>query len=399
MLYRGIGEDVKEQKRKKTTRSMYWKRVQRENVRRMLLTSVCFCVLFLLCAIVLRINSEQIINAKILWVLLVLEEAYAMTFGWRAYRWLSGERRGNIQLEVSGFWIIFETVLIVGALVAGDTFFKLVVYWIMTAVLAIGPLYNNREFLTSLAVQIVALVVLIICQKLGMQTIIYLAANQLMCGIISRQGYYNFLRRAEDAEAIDTAKNLSETDPMTKLLNRRGLERRIERMWNICLRANKKVAVIMIDIDNFKKYNDSFGHLEGDNCIRKVSEQIHNMIRKKSELAARVGGEEFVIFLPDMDKAQALNWAIKLKENVEKLCIQQADSNFLPIVSISVGVTWGYARKNGSFAQMQEQADEALYGAKKSGRACVYMEENCYAKTRTTGKIQGSYEKAFRSLG
>ena len=282
---------------------------------------------------------------------------------------------------------------------AGDTFFKLVVYWIMTAVLAIGPLYNNREFLTSLAVQIVALVVLIICQKLGMQTIIYLAANQLMCGIISRQGYYNFLRRAEDAEAIDTAKNLSETDPMTKLLNRRGLERRIERMWNICLRANKKVAVIMIDIDNFKKYNDSFGHLEGDNCIRKVSEQIHNMIRKKSELAARVGGEEFVIFLPDMDKAQALNWAIKLKENVEKLCIQQADSNFLPIVSISVGVTWGYARKNGSFAQMQEQADEALYGAKKSGRACVYMEENCYAKTRTTGKIQGSYEKAFRSLG
>ena len=100
-----------------------------------------------------------------------------------------------------------------------------------------------------------------------------------------------------------------------------------------------------------------------------------------------------------MDKAQVLNWAIKLKENVEKLCIQQADSNFLPIVSISVGVTWGYARKNGSFAQMQEQADEALYGAKKSGRACVYMEENCYAKTRTTGKIQGYYEKAFRSLG
>ena len=155
----------------------------------------------------------------------------------------------------------------------------------------------------------------------------------------------------------------------------------------------------MIDIDNFKKYNDSFGHLEGDNCIRKVSEQIHNMVRRKSELAARVGGEEFVIFLPDMDKAQVLNWAIKLKENVEKLCIQQADSNFLPIVSIRVGVTWGYARKNGSFAQMQEQADEALYGAKKGGRACVYMEENCYAKTRTTGKIQGYYEKAFRSLG
>lgn len=155
----------------------------------------------------------------------------------------------------------------------------------------------------------------------------------------------------------------------------------------------------MIDIDNFKKYNDCFGHLEGDNCIRKVAGEIHNMTKKKSELAARVGGEEFVICIPDVDKAQALNWAMKLKENVEKLCIQQADNNFLPIVSISVGVAWGYARKSGSFFQMQEQADEALYRAKESGRACVYMEENCYAKTRAMGKIHTYYEDAFRSLG
>lgn len=390
---------MEEQKRKRKPHSMYGRWVLRENVRRMLFTSVCFCVLFVLCAVLLKINNDRIVNARIVWVLLVLEEVYAVVFGWRAYRWLYGGKRWNIQLEVSCFWLIFETVLIVGALAAGDTFYKLVVYWIMTAVLAIGPLYNSREFLASLAVQIAALVVLIVCQRLGIQTIIYLAANQLLCGVISRQGYYNFLRRAEDAEAIDTAKILSETDPMTKLFNRRGLERRIERMWNICVRSNKKVAVIMIDIDNFKKYNDCFGHLEGDNCIRKVAGEIHNMTKKKSELAARVGGEEFVICIPDVDKAQALNWAMMLKENVEKLCIQQADNNFLPIVSISVGVAWGYARKSGSFFQMQEQADEALYRAKESGRACVYMEENCYAKTRAMGKIHTYYEDAFRSLG
>lgn len=156
----------------------------------------------------------------------------------------------------------------------------------------------------------------------------------------------------------------------------------------------------MIDIDNFKKYNDHFGHLEGDTCIRRVTAEIHKMTGKKSDLAARVGGEEFVVCLPGMEKGEALNWAIKLKENVESLNIPQAEENFLPFVSVSVGVVCGYARRSADFEQMRKKADEALYEAKESGRACVYMDGECHARTRVAGNIRQYYmERGFRSLG
>ena len=95
-----------------------------------------------------------------------------------------------------------------------------------------------------------------------------------------------------------------------------------------------------------------------------------------------------------------MKWAVELKENVESLNIPQAEDNFLPVVSVSIGVAWGNARRDSDFVQMQKKADEALYEAKKSGRACVYLEGKCHAKTKTVGNIKQYYvERGFRSLG
>ena len=303
-------------------------------------------------------------------------------------------------MELHLFWIIFAVLMLVEAFVAENTFFTLASYWVMTAILAIVPLWDNKEFLVSQGIQITAIVCLICYQKAGMETVAYLSANQLMCCIISRQSFNNFRQRVADATAIDTAKTLSETDPMTNLLNRRGLQRSLERIWPGCVRNNRKVAVMMIDIDNFKKYNDHFGHLEGDSCIRQVTKEIRKMTRRDSDFAARVGGEEFVVCLSGVEKSEALKWAVELKENVESLNIPQAEDNFLPVVSVSIGVAWGNARRDSDFVQMQKKADEALYEAKKSGRACVYLEGKCHAKTKTVGNIKQYYvERGFRSLG
>lgn len=387
------------QEREKKRRSGFARRVQRENVRRMLIASVSFFILFFVSSIALRVQAGEI-NPYMIWIFMIMAEVYAGGYLWVSYRWLSGRKKWNMQMELRLFWIIFAVLMLVEAFMSDNTFFTLAVYWMMTAVLAIAPLWNNKEFLVSQGIQIAAIVCLICYQKPGMETVAYLSANQLMCCIISRQSFYNFRQRVADATAIDTAKTLSEMDPMTNLLNRRGLERSLERIWPGYVRNNRKVAVMMIDIDNFKKYNDHFGHLEGDSCIRQVTEEINKIIRRKSDFAARVGGEEFVVCLSEIEKSEALKWAVRLKENVESLNILQAEDNFLPVVSVSIGIAWGYARKDLDFAQMQKKADEALYEAKENGRACVYLEGKCYAKTKRIGNIKQYYaERGFRSLG
>ena len=390
---------MKTQEREKKRRSGFVRRVQRENVRRMLIASVSFFILFFVNSIVLRIRAEKVAPYMV-WSFMIVAEVYAGRYTWMSYQWLSGRKRQNMRIEMHLFWSIFTVLMLIEAFMLQDAFATLAVYWMMTAILAVVPLWNSREFLVNQGLQIAAIVCLICYQKLGTETVVYLSANQLMCCIISRQSYYNFRQHVADATAIDTAKTLSEMDPMTNLLNRRGLERSLERMWPGCVRNSRKGAVLMIDIDNFKKYNDHFGHLEGDSCIRKVTEEIHKMTGGKSDFAARVGGEEFVVCLSGLEKQEALKWAIRLKENVEGLNIPQAEDNFLPVVSVSIGVAWGYARKDTNFAQLQKKADEALYGAKESGRACVYLEGKCHAKTGAAGNIRQYYgERGLRSLG
>lgn len=366
----------------------------------MLIASVCFFTFFFVGFLILHLQTVQEINPYIIWGFMVFSEVYTGAYIWISYQWLTACKKWDMRMEVHLFWGIYAVVMLAASFLPDNAFCALAAYWIMTAVLAIVPLWNNKEFLVSQGFQIAVIVLLVWYRESGIETIIYLSANQLMCGIISRQGYYNFLQRAADANAIDTAKSLSETDPMTNLLNRRGLEHNLKYIWQRCVSSNSRMTVIMIDIDNFKKYNDYFGHLEGDNCIRRVTAEIHKMICRKTDFAARVGGEEFVVCLNDMDKREALKWAIQLKQSVEGLRIPQAEDNFLPFVTVSVGIAWGYARSSNHFTRMQKQADEALYEAKENGRACVCIEGKCYAKTSMAGNKQRYYlEKGFRSLG
>lgn len=366
----------------------------------MLITSVCFFIFFFVGTIALNLQNRQETARYINWIYLVVAEIYTVAFAGVSYRWFQDKYKWDMKLELYLFWLIYVVFMLAASFILNEVFSSLAVYWIMTAVLAIVPLWNQKEFLVSQMIQIAAIICLVVYRELGVETVSYLAANQLMCCIVSRQGYYNFLQRAADATMIDTAKTLSETDPMTKLLNRRGLEHNLKQIWPGYMNSNRQVAVMMIDIDNFKKYNDHFGHLEGDTCICRVTAEIRKMTRKGLDFAARVGGEEFVVCLTDMNREEALKWAVRLKENIEELKISQAENNFLPVVSVSIGITWECVRNNIEFAHMQKRADEALYGAKKSGRACVYMEGRCHAKTGISGhRFENYIGRGFRSFG
>ena len=131
----------------------------------------------------------------------------------------------------------------------------------------------------------------------------------------------------------------------------------------------------MIDIDFFKKYNDRYGHLTGDECLRKVANAMKDALHRPSDLLARYGGEEFVVTLPSSNKEGAYILAEKLRKSVENLKIEHRDSEPGKIVTISLGVFTASANEKNTAKSMIAKADKALYQAKHNGRNCVVIEE------------------------
>lgn len=210
----------------------------------------------------------------------------------------------------------------------------------------------------------------------------YIIELSLFGFILSTIRYNNKLKEIKNEFELNSAIALSEQDALTSLLNRRGLERSMHTVWSHCIRHAVPVSVIMLDIDNFKKFNDTFGHSQGDICIKRVAEQIHRTARRKTDIVARVGGEEFLIFLSGMDKKEVLNLAMQLKENIEEMGIPQAEHNLLPIVTVSMGIYSDTPQKGNVFSSYSDEADINLYKAKEKGKACIIYDETCYGKKK-----------------
>jgi len=161
---------------------------------------------------------------------------------------------------------------------------------------------------------------------------------------------------------------LSRTDELTRLNNRRSFLEYIEIIWKQNHRLNLPVTVLMVDVDYFKKYNDSLGHLEGDKALIAIAQCMKNHIKRETDFVARFGGEEFVCLLPFIAKDEAVNFAKTLVENVEKMQIHHPMSEHSKYVTISVGMASIVPDDNNSYTQLLDEADKALYTAKETGR-------------------------------
>jgi len=163
---------------------------------------------------------------------------------------------------------------------------------------------------------------------------------------------------------------LSTTDSLTGLANRRHFESCFDLEWRRAVRTQDSIALIMIDIDYFKKYNDLYGHQAGDECLRIVCSSLQSYAQRSGELVVRYGGEEFVILLPRMTLASAQHIAENMCRKVRALNITHADSN-VKNVTISIGVTAMIPNQNDDDESLLRDADRALYQAKANGRNCV----------------------------
>lgn len=161
---------------------------------------------------------------------------------------------------------------------------------------------------------------------------------------------------------------LSYLDSLTGIPNRRFFDLSLEKEWGRAYREKSSLALIFIDVDCFKLYNDYYGHQEGDRCLQQVAEVINSMARRTTDLAARYGGEEFVLLLPDTELQAAQEIAQKTLEAVRNLRIAHKTSPVSQIVTFSAGVHACIPEDRLAIATFIKQTDKALYKAKKISR-------------------------------
>ena len=174
-------------------------------------------------------------------------------------------------------------------------------------------------------------------------------------------------RTIELQEANKKLYHQSQTDFLTKLPNRLFFDRRIEENIATAQRNRHPLTLLMLDIDNFKSYNDKYGHAIGDIILQKVAKSISSSLRRETDMVARFGGEEFVILLPNTDSNSGLNVAEKIRTNIEKLDIQCEDSNSIINMTVSIGISSLEDNKLNT-TNLLKQSDNALYLAKSKGK-------------------------------
>jgi diguanylate cyclase (GGDEF)-like protein len=207
------------------------------------------------------------------------------------------------------------------------------------------------------------------CLVAGAIAILVWGAQRMIRQLIVREALEGELRRAR---AITEQHNvalqaLANTDSLTGLANRRHFEKTLAIEYERSRRTGKPCSVILSDVDYFKKYNDHYGHVEGDACLRQVAAAIAGSLRRPADLAARYGGEEFVVILPETSLEGASAVADNIRKRIAALALPHADSP-LGRVTISLGVHSGVAVGGAGMEAWIKAADSLLYDAKAAGR-------------------------------
>ena len=214
-----------------------------------------------------------------------------------------------------------------------------------------------------------------------------LAASFILIVLLTQNGrlYAALVKlRASDRAKTEELQRLSTVDALTGIANRRAFEEALDQEWRRMMRHGTALSLLMIDVDFFKRFNDSYGHVAGDQCLRGVAQSVAKLARRAGEMAARYGGEEFSVLLPHTDIAAARELGELMCQAVRTQQIPHAGSAAAPFVTISVGVACiaglppaglpardappGEPPVINSATLLVEAADHALYEAKLAGR-------------------------------
>ena len=181
-------------------------------------------------------------------------------------------------------------------------------------------------------------------------------------------------RKKTEQELIKLQKELEELsfkDGLTGVANRRMFDSVIETEWLKARQNKQPLSLIIIDIDFFKEYNDFYGHLQGDDCLKQVAETLNNVKARSRDFFGRFGGEEFIMLLPEADENAAWSIAERCRQALFKKQIPHEQSKVSQLLTISLGVSTMIPSQDDEHNELISRADKKLYQAKQKGRNCI----------------------------
>ena len=241
-----------------------------------------------------------------------------------------------------------------------------------------------REALCANALMIAAHGIALTCMGESAGSVLYYVSVLTITAAVGAFGYSGverqlrttFLERGLMSE-------MAARDGMTGLKNRGAFDDHFPRLWHQGVRDRRSLALLLIDVDHFKAYNDRYGHQAGDHTLRRVAQVVQSFARRPLDMAARYGGEEFVLTLFDVTADYAQQIAEDLRKAILALQIPHEDSPTAPFVTASVGIAVVRPKVGRSPEGTVQLADESLYSAKHGGRNCVKMVDSDYAQFTT----------------
>lgn len=261
--------------------------------------------------------------------------------------------------------------------------------WSVVTFYNAATLFSVIKFLPLLMIFLAMLIIFIIATSFTSNKLIFEPFEKLTRSIAyiktnNSERVYGIERRDEIGEIATTVQDMKDSlvdaidkahyDALTGLYNRRFLDENLRRIIKSLSRSGGNLSVMMLDIDFFKEYNDTYGHDIGDICLKTVADVFANNITREDDFVARYGGEEFVVVLPNTDENGARIMANRLLENVRECKILHEKSAAASYVTISIGITTGRVKHAQSSDEYIKRADEALYISKNNGRnKCTFL--------------------------
>jgi diguanylate cyclase (GGDEF)-like protein len=236
--------------------------------------------------------------------------------------------------------------------------------------------FSMSKFVPAFTVILFILVVFAFCSNAISYRLFFMPLELLVHSLVLLKE--NHEEHVFGIERDDEFGNLSNTiidlfakanyDALTGIHNRRYMETNLQQVMEFLSRSNGVLSVLMMDVDHFKFFNDTYGHQEGDKCLRTVAQTIAGIITRAHDFVARYGGEEFVAILPNTDQAGAKLIADKILEAVMNQKIPHAKNSAAECVTISIGIATGYVEFKQNWTDFIKGADDALYTSKQNGR-------------------------------
>lgn len=272
------------------------------------------------------------------------------------------------------FWLLINIVGLKELYTEIQVYQSIIYYYLLMYLLTgfyIGSFIDSVFFIGFDA--IITIVMLLNIPKIEMNIKLYIAVTIIIAfvsAIIMTSRFYHYILEKKAQFAIRT---LGGVDRLTNLLNRRGFDEKLALIWGQWSDLRKTVVAIMIDIDCFKNYNDTFGHIAGDQCLKDISECIYDVASRKTDFIVRYGGEEIVIVLTNQKEEECIEVSLNIQERINALNIKAGEKAAYPNVTVSMGIASMTANPSNTIYDLIEKADEQLYYSKNSGRNRITM--------------------------